>query len=65
MDGIYTFWDPKTVCEASGGGLVGADPGGAHPPNFAQSKFYLCATLNHSRWAVIGLAQFTPEPQTA
>ena len=37
----------------------------AHPPNFAQSKFWLWSTLNHSRWRRSGLAQFTPEPQTA
>ena len=55
MEGIYTFWVPKTVCVHSGGGSVGVDPEGAHPPNFAQSKSYLCATLNHSRWAWIVL----------
>ena len=65
MDGIYTFWVPKTVSVHSGGGSVGVDPEGAHPPNFAQSKFYLWSTLNHSRWAWIEPAQFTPEPQTA
>ena len=53
------------MCEASGGGSVGVDPEGAHPPNFAQSKFWLWSTLNHSRWRRSGLAQFTREPQTA
>ena len=55
MDGIYTFWDPKTVCEASGGGFVGVDPEGSGHINLTvPPSDQICSKTRGGQWGQPG-----------